>query len=133
MVASAAPVIIFVAPGPIDEVQAKVRSRLLALANPAAMCTPACSLRTRMYGKSGFCCNACPIPATLPCPKIPSMPAKNACSRPSRSTYCCFRNRINACAIVMRRVFIATPPTPRLSFHFFTHFTHSLLYPRADH
>ena len=48
MVASAAPVIMLVAPGPIDEVQAKARSRLLALAKAEAMCTAACSLRTRM-------------------------------------------------------------------------------------
>ena len=47
MVASAAPVIMLVAPGPMDEVQAKARIRLLALANPDAMWTPACSLRTR--------------------------------------------------------------------------------------
>ena len=32
MVASAAPVIMLVAPGPIDDVQAKVRRRLLAFA-----------------------------------------------------------------------------------------------------
>ena len=37
MVASAAPVIMFVAPGPIEDVQAKARSRLLALAYAAAI------------------------------------------------------------------------------------------------
>ena len=36
-----------VAPGPIEVVQAKVRRRLLALANAAAVCTMACSLRKR--------------------------------------------------------------------------------------
>ena len=28
--------------------------------------TPDCSLRTMMYLKSGFCCKACPMPATFP-------------------------------------------------------------------
>ena len=45
MVASAAPVIMLVAPGPTDEVQANVASRLRIRANPAATCTMACSLR----------------------------------------------------------------------------------------
>ena len=47
MVAVAAPVIMLVAPGPIEEVQAKVGRRLLVLAKAAAMCTAACSLRHR--------------------------------------------------------------------------------------
>ena len=46
IVARAAPVIMFVAPGPMEEVQTKAFSRLLALAYPAAMWTAACSLRT---------------------------------------------------------------------------------------
>ena len=54
MVASAAPVIMLVAPGPIDEVQAKVRRRLLALAYAAARCTPDCSLRTGYVRKIGI-------------------------------------------------------------------------------
>ena len=47
MVAVAAPVIMLVAPGPIDEMQAKVGSRFCALAKAVAMCTAACSLRHR--------------------------------------------------------------------------------------
>jgi hypothetical protein len=47
IVAAAAPVIMLVAPGPIDDVQASVRIRLLAFANAAAVCTMACSLRGR--------------------------------------------------------------------------------------
>ena len=43
IVASAAPVTMFVAPGPIEEVQAKADSRLRARANAAAACTMACS------------------------------------------------------------------------------------------
>ena len=45
MVASAAPVTMFVAPGPIDEVQANVDRRLRIRAKAAAACTIACSLR----------------------------------------------------------------------------------------
>ena len=96
MVASAAPVIMLVAPGPMEDVQAKVRRRLLALANADARCTPDCSLRTGMYGKSGFCWSACPMPAMLPWPKIPSMPAKNLCCWPSRSTYWFFKKLTSA-------------------------------------
>ena len=44
-VAPAAAVSMFVAPGPMELVQAMVRNRLLALANPAAVCTMPCSLR----------------------------------------------------------------------------------------
>jgi hypothetical protein len=43
MVASAAPVTMFVAPGPIEEVQAKAESLPRARANAAAACTMACS------------------------------------------------------------------------------------------
>jgi hypothetical protein len=44
-VASAAPVTMFVAPGPIDVVHAQVESRLRWRAYPAAMWTMPCSLR----------------------------------------------------------------------------------------
>jgi hypothetical protein len=47
IVAPAAAVIMFVAPGPIELVQTIVRSRLLAFANATAVCTMACSLRGR--------------------------------------------------------------------------------------
>ena len=45
MVAPAAPVIMFVAPGPTELVQARVWSRLLIRAYAAAAWTCACSLR----------------------------------------------------------------------------------------
>ena len=45
IVAVAAPVTMFVAPGPIEVVQASVLNRLLCLAYAAAVCTIACSLR----------------------------------------------------------------------------------------
>jgi hypothetical protein len=47
MVASAAPVTMLVAPGPIDEVQASVARRLRARAKAAAAWTMPCSLRAR--------------------------------------------------------------------------------------
>jgi hypothetical protein len=47
IVAAAAPVSMLVAPGPIDDVQAKARSRLLILAKAVAVWTIACSLRVR--------------------------------------------------------------------------------------
>ncbi len=46
VVASAAPVTMFVAPGPIEDVTAQVCNRFLCLAKAAAACTPPCSLRT---------------------------------------------------------------------------------------
>ncbi len=49
MVASAAPVTMFVAPGPIDDVQASVDIRFRVRANAAAACTMACSLRPCRY------------------------------------------------------------------------------------
>ena len=45
MVASAAPVTMFVAPGPIELVHTSVPRRLRIRAYPAAMCTMPCSLR----------------------------------------------------------------------------------------
>lgn len=45
IVAAAAPVIMFVAPGPMELVQTIVRRRLLILAEAAEVCTMACSLR----------------------------------------------------------------------------------------
>ena len=47
IVAPAAPVTMFVAPGPIDVVQANVRRRSCMRAKAAAVCTIACSLRAR--------------------------------------------------------------------------------------
>ena len=45
MVARAAPVTMFVAPGPTEVVHASVDIRFRILAKPAAACTIACSLR----------------------------------------------------------------------------------------
>ena len=45
MVAVAAPETMLVAPGPMEEVQARVASRRLALAYPDAVCTIDCSLQ----------------------------------------------------------------------------------------
>ena len=45
IVAVAAPVIMFVAPGPIEEVQAKVAQRRFAFAKPIAVWTIDCSLQ----------------------------------------------------------------------------------------
>jgi len=47
IVASAAPVTMLVAPGPIDVLHAKVDRRLRWRAKAAAACTIACSLRAR--------------------------------------------------------------------------------------
>ncbi len=47
MVARAAPVTMFVAPGPTDEVHAQADSRFRIRAKPTAACTMACSLRAR--------------------------------------------------------------------------------------
>ena len=44
-VAVAAPVTMFVAPGPMEELQASVASRRLAFANPDAVWTIDCSLK----------------------------------------------------------------------------------------
>jgi hypothetical protein len=45
IVASAAPVTMFVAPGPMDDVHASMDNRLRIRVNAAAACTMACSLR----------------------------------------------------------------------------------------
>ena len=92
MVARAAPVTMFVAPGPIDEVQASVDIRFRVLANAAAACTMACSLRPCQYRRpdpgsavSSASSSAWPRPATLPCPKMPKQPSMSRCRVPSRS------------------------------------------------
>ncbi len=51
-VASAAPVTMFIAPGPMDAVTARVLWRWLCLANAVAAWTSACSLRPWMNGIS---------------------------------------------------------------------------------
>ena len=52
IVASAAPVTMLVAPGPIEEVHASVARRRVAFAKPAAVCTIDCSLRPWKKGSS---------------------------------------------------------------------------------
>ena len=52
IVAVAAPVTMFVAPGPIDVVQAIVAVRRIARAKPVEACTIDCSLRGWWYGRS---------------------------------------------------------------------------------
>ena len=108
-VATAAPVTMFVAPGPMDVVHASVASRFFARANADAVCTIACSLRTSVYGSSfgsrrADSSNASPTPATFPCPKIPKQPCTSRCSMPSRSLYWFTRNSTRACPTVSRRV-----------------------------
>ena len=51
MVARAAPVIMFVAPGPIDEVQTRVRRRLLILAKPSRGVNHALLVAKKVVGK----------------------------------------------------------------------------------
>ncbi len=99
-VASAAPVTMFVAPGPIDDVQASVDSRFFIRAYATAACTIPCSLRAWWYGTPSSCSSAWPTPATLPWPKIPKQPAIRRCSVPSRSLYWLARKRMSACATV---------------------------------
>ena len=53
-VASAAPVTMFSAPGPIEEVTASVACRRLCLANAVAACTRACSLRPWIKGMASL-------------------------------------------------------------------------------
>ena len=99
-VASAAPVTMLVAPGPIEVVQARVDNRLRIRANPAAACTIPCSLRPWRYGTeppaSSASSSAWPIPATLPCPKMPKQPSISRCRTPSRSVRCAARKRTTA-------------------------------------
>src|SRR6476469_7186041 len=69
------------------------------------MCTMPCSLRPWYRRKSlRYCSRACPTPATLPWPKMPSAPPKNACSSPSRSTRWAARKRTTAWPTVRRVV-----------------------------
>ncbi len=104
IVAPAAAVIMLVAPGPIDVVQAKVASRSFMRAKAAAAWTIACSLRLWYVRSPDTCCSAWPTPATLPWPKMAKQPAKKRPSTPSRSTSWRVRNSTSACAMVRRRV-----------------------------
>ena len=88
IVAVAAPVTMFVAPGPIDVRQANALRRFDILAKPMAVWTIDCSLRARWYGNAGPASwSPCATPPMLPWPKIPQHPAKNRCASPSSSTY----------------------------------------------
>src|SRR5882757_5474123 len=114
MVARAAPVSMLVEPGPMLAVTAHACSLSFCLAYAAAVCTIACSLRPNTYRSPGSvpalaawissCNSAWPMPATLPCPKMPKQPAKNLLRSPSRSTNWLARNRTVAWATVSRTV-----------------------------
>src|SRR6516165_8057986 len=79
----------FVAPGPIEVVQAIMRRRRFALAKATAASAIACSLCARNVGSRSLAAySASPKPATLPWPKIATTPAKRACSWPSVSPLC---------------------------------------------
>ena len=84
--ATAAAVTMFVAPGPIEVVQAITRRRTWALANAMAAWAMACSLWARSVGsRSRAAHRASPSPATLPWPKIAHTPANSGVSPPSTS------------------------------------------------
>ena len=84
IVAVAAPVTMFVAPGPIEVVQAMVAFRRFARAKPVEACTIDCSLRGWWYGRScPYSTSAWLSPETLPCPKMPQMPWMKRCCSPS--------------------------------------------------
>jgi hypothetical protein len=90
--ATAAAVTMFVAPGPIELVQAIMRRRWLTLAKAIAAKPIACSLCARKVGsRSRASYSASPIPATLPCPKMAKTPANNGTSRSSNSLVCAAR------------------------------------------
>ena len=87
--AVAAPVTMFVAPGPIDVVHAIVAVRRIARANPVDACTIDCSLRGWWYGRSWpYSTSAWLRPDTFPCPKIPQMPWMKRRRTSSYSLYC---------------------------------------------
>ena len=87
--ATAAPVTMFIAPGPIDAVTARVARRRECLANPTAAWTRACSLRPWMNGIVSFSWSrAWPRPATLPWPKMPRVAGISRRRSPSATEYC---------------------------------------------
>ena len=103
--ASAAPVTMLSAPGPIDEVTARVACRRLCLANAVAACTRACSLRPWMNGITSLSwSSAWPSPATLPWPKIPRVAGISLRRWPSATEYCRDRYVTTAWATVSRTV-----------------------------
>ena len=104
-VASAAPVTMFSAPGPIEEVTARVARRRLCLANAVAACTRACSLRPWMNGMASLSWSrAWPSPATLPWPKMPRVAGTSRRRWPSATEYCRDRYVTTAWATVSRTV-----------------------------
>src|SRR6185312_11197144 len=114
-VASAAPVTMLSAPGPIEEVTARVARRRLYLANAVAACTRACSLRPWMNGIASLSWSrAWPSPATLPWPKMPRVAGTSRRRWPSATEYCRDRYVTTAWATVSRTVWevIVSPSLP---------------------
>src|SRR6266540_4180103 len=102
----------FIAPGPMEAVTASVARRRACLAYPAARWTSACSLRPWTKGiTSENWSSACPSPATLPCPKIPSVAGMRRRRSPSASVYWCDRYLTMAWATVIRTTGM-DPPSP---------------------
>src|SRR4029077_18676921 len=94
------------APGPIDPVTASVDRLRVALPYATAICARYCSWRPWMNGNSSeYSSSACPSPATLPCPKMPSAAGISRRRSPSATLYWAARNLTTACAVVSRTVF----------------------------
>ena len=90
IVASAAPVTMFVAPGPIDDVQARSTGGSLARVGGRGCDHALLVARQPVEGqlvRRSASSSAWPTPATLPWPKMPKQPAISRCSTPSRSVY----------------------------------------------
>src|SRR5215831_7552841 len=95
----------FSAPGPIEEVTARVACRRLCLANAVAACTRACSWRPWMNGIVSLSwSSAWPSPATLPWPKMPRVAGTRRRRWPSATEYCRDRYVTTAWATVSRTV-----------------------------
>ncbi len=84
--ATAAAVIMFVAPGPIELVATMIRRRRDALAKATAASAMPCSFWPRHVGNtSRTSSSAGPRHVTLPWPKMAKAPGKSGCGEPSIS------------------------------------------------
>ncbi len=84
--ATAAAVIMFVAPGPIELVATMIRRRRDALAKATAASAMPCSFWPRQVGNtSRTSSSAGPRHVTLPWPKMAKAPGKSGCTEPSMS------------------------------------------------